>query len=686
VNNVSNGAEGVGNIEWDSHEVTTYQVGERTTDRWWQRSIDQGFTWTSNNTSVQTYGIDQEQYRLLSEDQVSFIQSDVHSIVDLSQGVESEWDFEQDDPHVAVTTKQVGSSSSEGSERSSFVKTEVLATNRHIVHAGEGTSTSSREGNLNSEKSYRGASEYTSDSEVENGVIKVPGSSNQYSVNDSASQRYEDSLSEHSVTTAITYGPTAGEDSGSKNYSGESYVGSEHFGFFGSWSEYNEPYWRETFYEPYDVTIDLYDESGSLPTWFWLQHDFDTAYAPSPSASPSTAPASRPMDAASVDNALSSMNEYGDVGTGPGPIAEPHAYAEDQQVPHVEVVAAKGTLDDAVDSQNATTIENTDAAIRQAYTPEGNDEEESSNEDGDEQSTDLDTEEPNLSQNPIGVFPGTLDDLSIDQIHELLGGANFQMMTDIGLPGGGNVMLIRGSNGEELFLVPLMGVDESGKLVQRGTSIYDDQESAQSAVKNIHELAWLAAAGQTLRDTAGTADIGTLPGVGKAVARTASALAAKRAARKAAAEAAEAAQKVTIRGAADSAEEAAQAARSGDLLGPGQFDFDAFPEKFPQGVEGTFTPAGGIPENISLKSFREVGSLGSLNREIRRNATKIAGAGRGPATLIAEPTNFTAEQIANFAKNGPIFKNIIQEGVITRIILRAKDGIVEITPGGVIIR
>ena len=51
--------------------------------------------------------------------------------------------------------------------------------------------------------------------------------------------------------------------------------------------------------------------------------------------------------------------------------------------------------------------------------------------------------------------------------------------------------------------------------------------------------------------------------------------------------------------------------------------------------------------------------------------------------LYGEPIQFTAEQLADFAKNGPLYRNIVREGVYNKVILKASDGIVEITAEGV---
>ena len=51
--------------------------------------------------------------------------------------------------------------------------------------------------------------------------------------------------------------------------------------------------------------------------------------------------------------------------------------------------------------------------------------------------------------------------------------------------------------------------------------------------------------------------------------------------------------------------------------------------------------------------------------------------------LYGEPTKFTAGQLADFAINGPLSQGILRDGAFSKIILKASDGIVEITVAGV---
>jgi hypothetical protein len=138
---------------------------------------------------------------------------------------------------------------------------------------------------------------------------------------------------------------------------------------------------------------------------------------------------------------------------------------------------------------------------------------------------------------------------------------------------------------------------------------------------------------------------------------------------------------VTITGTADALHEEEQARRLGEILGGGEFQFFG---NSSQGVEGMFHPTGGangVP--FSMKLFHDSDSLLSILREIRRNSNAILSAGSKGAIFYGEPTRFTVAQLAEFAKNGPLLKNIIHDGAFIKIILKGSDGVIEITVNGI---
>lgn len=111
---------------------------------------------------------------------------------------------------------------------------------------------------------------------------------------------------------------------------------------------------------------------------------------------------------------------------------------------------------------------------------------------------------------------------------------------------------------------------------------------------------------------------------------------------------------VVIRGTPDFPHEGPQAVRMGEFLGGGEFEFLG---NNAHGIEGFFRPAGNPTRRIpiSLKSWGATQRLGSILREIRRASNAIREAGQEGATLYAEPTGFAADDVADFARNGPIY-------------------------------
>ena len=116
--------------------------------------------------------------------------------------------------------------------------------------------------------------------------------------------------------------------------------------------------------------------------------------------------------------------------------------------------------------------------------------------------------------------------------------------------------------------------------------------------------------------------------------------------------------------------------------GGGRFDFLG---RSSQGIEGFFIPPGTtrrVP--ISLKGFQITGKLRNLLRRINDNADNVRRAGHaGDAVLFAQ-VDFTANEVAAFARNGPI-ANMPSEGVFSQLIFQATDGFVVVTADGVTI-
>jgi hypothetical protein len=143
-----------------------------------------------------------------------------------------------------------------------------------------------------------------------------------------------------------------------------------------------------------------------------------------------------------------------------------------------------------------------------------------------------------------------------------------------------------------------------------------------------------------------------------------------------------AAPKTKIKGTPDIPSEGPQAQRLGELQGGGEFEFYGDSS---QGVEGVFRPSGqaGVEIPTSLKQFYDVDSMLSMMKVIRRNSNQAQAAGITNGLFYGEPTKFTAQQLAEFAQNGPLSKAIIKDGAFSKIILKGSDGVVEITSTGV---
>lgn len=140
--------------------------------------------------------------------------------------------------------------------------------------------------------------------------------------------------------------------------------------------------------------------------------------------------------------------------------------------------------------------------------------------------------------------------------------------------------------------------------------------------------------------------------------------------------------KTKIKGTPDFPHEGPQAQRPGELQGGGEFEFHGHSS---QGVEGVFRPSGqaGVEIPTSLKKFHDVDSMLSMMKEIRRNSNQAQAAGVANGLFYGEPTKFTAQQLVEFAQNGPLSKAIIKDGAFSKIILKGSDGVVEITATGV---
>jgi hypothetical protein len=139
---------------------------------------------------------------------------------------------------------------------------------------------------------------------------------------------------------------------------------------------------------------------------------------------------------------------------------------------------------------------------------------------------------------------------------------------------------------------------------------------------------------------------------------------------------------VTVTGPADPAIETPQAKRFGVTIGVKKFKFF---ENTPQGIEGVFEypNAPGVEVPFSLKRLHDVDKIGNLNKVIRRNSNQCLAAGQKDVVFYGEPIQFTADQIADFVKKGPISQAIIHDGAFKEILLRGNDGIVSITRNGV---
>lgn len=112
----------------------------------------------------------------------------------------------------------------------------------------------------------------------------------------------------------------------------------------------------------------------------------------------------------------------------------------------------------------------------------------------------------------------------------------------------------------------------------------------------------------------------------------------------------------------------------------GRFDFLG-PSS--QGIEGFYLPPGSTqPVPLSLKGFTGTGKLHYMLGRINRNARKIDDAGQAGNAVLYSQVDFTAEEVAAFAGNGPI-ANMPNEGVFVRLVFQATDGIVEVTSSGV---
>jgi len=139
---------------------------------------------------------------------------------------------------------------------------------------------------------------------------------------------------------------------------------------------------------------------------------------------------------------------------------------------------------------------------------------------------------------------------------------------------------------------------------------------------------------------------------------------------------------VIIKGPPEHSFEVTQAKRLGEWEGGGEFEFYG---NSSQGIEGVFRPLRepGLEIPTSLKLFHDTTSMGSMMKEIRRNSNQATAAGVKNALFYGEPIKFTKQQLADFAKNGPLSRGIILDGAFRQIFLRGSDGMVEISAAGV---
>ena len=139
---------------------------------------------------------------------------------------------------------------------------------------------------------------------------------------------------------------------------------------------------------------------------------------------------------------------------------------------------------------------------------------------------------------------------------------------------------------------------------------------------------------------------------------------------------------VVVRGTADYDKEVDQIVGFMRHRGGGSFEFlgDAS-----EGIEGFYLPPGSTQRvPVSLKGFDNAGRLANLIGRINVNASKVRAAGHAGSTVLYARVNFTAEEVADFVRNGPM-ANMPNEGVFSRLVFQATDGVVEVTPSGVTI-
>lgn len=126
----------------------------------------------------------------------------------------------------------------------------------------------------------------------------------------------------------------------------------------------------------------------------------------------------------------------------------------------------------------------------------------------------------------------------------------------------------------------------------------------------------------------------------------------------------------------DPAREIPQALRFGRIYGGGIFRFLGNSQ---EGIEGFFTPNGGLPEfPVSLKKHTDTGRMANLISRINVNANHVTNAGYAGRTVYhADVSQFSSTALRDFIQNGPI-GNMPAEGVFSALFFEGTDGLVRV--------
>jgi hypothetical protein len=479
VSNSSRTVTGSGTMSWNQTVVTPYLVGQSSNHTWWNRTIDQGFVSINNNTDEYTYGIFQNEYTLLSESHSGYRQHDSHSVLDFSGGNNEVWDFEIASGHIPENTEKTGTANHTWSSLSKIVSTDNLTTSSSVNYLIAGSNMQSRSGSSTHDKLYEYEMESFWDDEVINGVLPNPGYHNQWVRVDVTIDRFSDNKTRHQVQTEVIYGATPADNIGSTTYSGESWEGQESDDTISLWEYTPVPYYRVYSQEPYNVTIDLNDDSGTLPTYFWLFHDIETAFAPFNTAAPSVVAPGPSSEAELVDLALDQL--IYELESGPQFYATPNNATPPTINPGIDAVTMN-----AAESQVGTATENTKSST----------------------TTDVcydchpDAEPASgfsLSDFYYGNFP---QDTTIDDLIATLGIGEYELSGLHSTPlryGLGKTFTIRAQDGSVYYVVPAFRYNDStGTLQQVGYTSYTNQAEADAAIAKLEWISWYIPAGKLI--------------------------------------------------------------------------------------------------------------------------------------------------------------------------------------------